>query len=50
MTFLIDQNAEGQALYAVAVLMHHFGFEGTDYVSFPYSSPVAFTIHGPENV
>lgn len=50
MTLLIDQNAEGQALHAVAVLMHHFGFEEAGHVAFPYASPVAFTIHGPDNV
>jgi LacI family transcriptional regulator len=50
MTFAIDQNPEDQASYAVAVLMHHFRFEGTDYVTTPYVSPVTFTLYGPENI
>lgn len=50
MAFLIDQNVEDQALYAVAALLHHFGFEEGTHVAFPYASPVTFTLHGPESV
>ena len=50
MAFLIDQNVEDQVLYAIAVLLHHFGFEEGAHVACPYASPVTFTLHGPESV
>jgi hypothetical protein len=35
--------------FALSVLMHHFGFEGMDYITLPYVSPVPFTLYGPTN-
>lgn len=50
LSFLLDQNVEDQALYAVAVLLHHFGFEEGNHVAVPYASPVTFTLLGPESL
>jgi LacI family transcriptional regulator len=50
MAMAIDQNPEQQVLYAVDVLMHHFGFEGMEFMETPYRSTVPFTLYGPANI
>lgn len=50
MAIAIDQNPEQQVQFALSVLMHHFGFEGMDYITLPYLSPVPFTLYGPTNI
>lgn len=50
MTLAIDQNPEQQVQYALSVLMHHFGFEGMDFITVPYKSNVPFTLYGPTNI
>lgn len=50
MTLTIDQSPELQVQYALEVLMHHFGFEGTGHVEPPYVSTVPFVIYSPQNI
>ncbi|WP_333815605.1 LacI family DNA-binding transcriptional regulator [Tabrizicola sp.] len=50
MTLTIDQSPELQVHYALEVLMHHFGFEGTGPAEPPYVSNVPFVIYGPQNI
>ena len=49
MSLAIDQNTEQQAQFAIDVLMHHFGHTEMPGLAPPYTSPVPFALHTPEN-
>jgi LacI family transcriptional regulator len=50
MTLAIDQSPELQALFALDVLLNHFGFAGATHVTPPYISTVPIVLYGPENL
>lgn len=50
MALAIDQNPEKQVQYAIDVIMHHFGFDGMEFLKTPYKSDVPFTLYGPTNI